>query len=459
MLDFKIHCVINRVMENVAINPLEVTLIRDTIQSPKYCLYARKSTEQDELQALSIDSQIKEMTDMAVKEELDIVEIRKESHSAKDSGSRPVFNQLIEDIKLGKFTGIICWAPDRLSRNAGDLGRVVDLMDQGFLVDIRTHGQRFTNNPNEKFLLMILGSQAKLENDHKGENVKRGLRAKCEQGWRPGVSPVGYIHDKYLDKGQKKVFIDEEKAPVIKEMFEKVAYEKYSGRDVYVWLVKEKDFRTKNDKRLALSRIYKIFSDTYYYGEFEYPVGSENWYQGKHDPIITKELFLKAKANLQTPPKRYPGTKEFDFTQLMFCGNCGSGISAEEKFKHQKNGNTHRYVYYHCSRGKDRFCKEKAIREEELIKQLIQMIDKIDIDEISAQGKIKKEVMRFRKFSYGVFGQETEFDKRPIEADIRNYAKYILTDGTKDDKRELLGCLRSRLEIREKRVLLSPNNQ
>ena len=45
---------------------------------------------------------------------------------------------------------------------------------------------------------MILGSQAKLENDHKGENVKRGLRAKCTQGWRPGVSPVGYIHDKYL---------------------------------------------------------------------------------------------------------------------------------------------------------------------------------------------------------------------------------------------------------------------
>ena len=181
----------------------------------RYCLYARKSTESDELQALSIDSQIKEMLEMAKSENMDIVEVRKESHSAKDSGQRPIFNQLLADIRSGMFNGILCWAPDRLSRNAGDLGAVVDLMDQGHLKEIRTHGQKFTNNPNEKFLLMILGSQAKLENDHKGQNVKRGLRAKCEQGWRPGPAPLGYLHDKYGDKGGKRVFIDPKRAPLI----------------------------------------------------------------------------------------------------------------------------------------------------------------------------------------------------------------------------------------------------
>lgn len=55
----------------------------------KYCLYARKSTEQDELQALSIDSQIKEMMEMAQRDGLNVVEVRRESHSAKDSGQRP----------------------------------------------------------------------------------------------------------------------------------------------------------------------------------------------------------------------------------------------------------------------------------------------------------------------------------------------------------------------------------
>ena len=45
----------------------------------KYCLYARKSTEQDEKQALSIESQIKEMTDIATRDGLDIIEIKNTS--------------------------------------------------------------------------------------------------------------------------------------------------------------------------------------------------------------------------------------------------------------------------------------------------------------------------------------------------------------------------------------------
>jgi site-specific DNA recombinase len=133
----------------------------------KYCLYARKSTESEEQQILSIESQIKEMLAMAERDHLEIVEIKKESHSAKEAGQRPVFNEIVDEIRSGKFNGILTWAADRISRNAGDLGRIVDLMDSGKLIEIRTYGQKFTNSPNEKFLLMILGSQAKLENDNK----------------------------------------------------------------------------------------------------------------------------------------------------------------------------------------------------------------------------------------------------------------------------------------------------
>ena len=54
------------------------------LQAPvrmKYCLYARKSTESEEAQILSIDSQIKEMIQMAERDGIEIVEIKKESHS------------------------------------------------------------------------------------------------------------------------------------------------------------------------------------------------------------------------------------------------------------------------------------------------------------------------------------------------------------------------------------------
>lgn len=141
----------------------------------KYCLYARKSTESEERQVLSIDSQIKEMLSLAEKENLNVVEIKRESHSAKETNQRPVFNEIIDELRQGKFNGILTWVPDRISRNAGDLEKGVDLMDAGLLSEIRTYGQRFTNSPNEKFLLMILGSQAKLENDNRALTSSEAL--------------------------------------------------------------------------------------------------------------------------------------------------------------------------------------------------------------------------------------------------------------------------------------------
>jgi len=64
----------------------------------KYCLYVRKSTESDERQAMSIDSQIKEMTDIAQREGLQVVEIKQESHSDKQSGQRPVLNSEVRSL-------------------------------------------------------------------------------------------------------------------------------------------------------------------------------------------------------------------------------------------------------------------------------------------------------------------------------------------------------------------------
>lgn len=421
----------------------------------RYCLYARKSTEQDELQALSIDSQINEMLESARREGLTVVEVRRESHSAKESGQRPVFQSLIADIKQGKFNGIIAWDPSRISRNAGDLGMIVDLMDQKLIVDIRTHGQRFTNSPNEKFLLMILCSQAKLENDHKGENVKRGLRAKCDLGWKPGTAPIGYLNDKFAKKGQKSVVLDPERAPIVKQMFEKVAYDGASGRDLYTWLIHDMNFTTRTGKRLALSRIYTILKDPLYYGEFEFPLGSGKWYKGSYEPIISKELYLKAQAELHAPPRRHPGTKEFDFTRLFTCGTCKSGISAQETFKKLKNGKVLRYVYYACTRYNDKYCKEKPIREEELIEQLRQLIGKVALDEIGTREKIEQEIRRYKQFSYSVLGKETSFDREEIETDVRNYAKHVLTNGTKDEKRAILECLKSRIEISGKCITLN----
>ncbi len=386
---------------------------------------------------------------MAERDHLEVVEIKKESHSAKEAGQRPVFNEIIEEIKSRKFNGILTWAPDRISRNAGDLGRVVDLMDAGILHEIRTYGQRFTNSPNEKFLLMILGSQAKLENDNKVVNVKRGLRARCEMGLWPCVAPTGYLNSTSKEKSCQ-VEIDSHRAPIVKKMFEKVAYDKYSGRRLHAWLKDEIKFKTKSGKPLTISNIYLSLRNTFYYGTFEYPKGGGQWYTGKHTPIITKELFDKVQESIAEHLIK-TGGKEFAFTKLMTCGLCGSGISADEKFKKLKNGSIHRYVYYGCSRFHDKNCKSGYMREENLIEQLAKLMDNIDLDEIGIKEKIKAEIERHKKFQSGLLGIKEKAVK-VADIDIRNYAKYILRDGTMLEKRELLTCLRSKITMANKQI-------
>lgn len=410
----------------------------------RYCLYARKSTESEERQVLSIDSQIKEMLLLAERENLKVITIKRESHSAKETGTRPIFNEIIEDLKQRKFNGILTWAPDRISRNAGDLGKIVDLMDSGLLQEIRTFGQRFSNNPNEKFLLMILGSQAKLENDNRGINVKRGLRTRVEMGLWPGMAPVGYLNQKLMDK-KCQIIQDPERAPIVKQMFEKVAYEKWSGRKVYTWLKFELNFKTVGKHNMALGGLHRMLVNPIYYGVFEYPKKSGNWYQGKHEPIITKELFDKTVQQLKRDNIQRQ-SKEFAYTKLMVCGLCGSMISAEEKYKQLKDGTTAKYIYYGCGRSKDRNCKSHYLREEELVGQLIKLLDQIKINDFGIQLKFENELKRFNKFQRGVLGiSNPKADHKDV--DMKTYAIYTLKNGTNEEKRELMGCFKSKIKI------------
>jgi len=417
----------------------------------KYVLYARKSSESEEKQVLSIDSQIKEMLQLAEREGLEIVAMKRESHSAKETGCRPVFNEIVQELYDEKYNGILTWAPDRISRNAGDLGKIVDLMDAGKLNEIRTFGQTFSNNPNEKFLLMILGSQAKLENDNRGINVKRGLRTRVEMGLWPGIAPVGYLNQKHMDK-KCQVITDLERAPIVKQMFEKMAYEKWSGRKIYHWLKFELNFKSVGNHNLALSNIYRTLQNTFYYGVFEYPKGSGNWYQGKHEPIVDKDLFEKVQEQLKRD-NIVRQSKEFAFTKLMTCGLCESGISAEEKYKQLKDGTSAKYIYYGCGRSKDRHCKNPYIREEDLVDQLVKLMSKVTFNPTAVQMKFEDELKRFNKFHRGVLGVSGKKEKHK-DIDLKTYSKYILKEGSNEEKRELMGCFVSKVVVKEKKVKL-----
>ena len=160
----------------------------------KYILYARKSTDEDDRQVLSIEAQLAELNEFAAKEKLEIVASLTEAKTAKEPG-RTKFCEMLELVNRGKADGIIAWHPDRLARNPIDGGQIIYLVDTGKIKSLKFPTFWFEDTPQGKFMLNIAFGQSKYFIDNLSENVKRGLRQKLRRGEYPGWAAVGYLND------------------------------------------------------------------------------------------------------------------------------------------------------------------------------------------------------------------------------------------------------------------------
>ncbi|MBT7553518.1 hypothetical protein HN670_03560 [bacterium] len=143
---------------------------------------------------------------------------------------------------------------------------------------------------------------------------------------------------------------------------------------------------------------------------------------------------------------------DFAFTKIMKCGLCGSGISATEKFKKLKNGEHNRHVYYGCTKAKDKHCKCGYINEIDLIKQLQKLTDELNLKKFPIQNKIKNEIKRFKKFQSITTGKIKNIDVNDV--DVKNYAKFLLKEGSNEEKRELITYFKNKIILKNKVISL-----
>jgi len=351
--------------------------------SQKFFLYARKSTDVEDKQVLSIDAQITELRAFAKNEKLEIVEEFVEKRTAKIPG-RPIFGEMMRRIEKGEVSGIISWHPDRLARNSVDGGQIVYFLDIGNLASLKFPSHWFENTPQGKFSLSMAFVQSKYYVDSLSENTKRGLRQKVRMGIFPSQAPIGYINDSRT----KTIVVEKKKAKILRLAFERYTKGNQRLEDIANFLAKN-GISTRSGKRISKTRVSFILSNPFYVGLFNY---AKELHEGKHEPIISKKLFDEAQEILKSrgQPERKPQNEPQPFCGLISCASCGMMITGEHKFKRQKNGNVHEYIYYHCTKKRKDFkCPESAVREKELDRQLSSLIKKISLPKDWAEELLK----------------------------------------------------------------------
>ena len=222
------------------------------LPSLKYFLYARKSSEGEDQQVASIDSQIKELQALATRDHLEVVAVLAEAQSAKAPG-RPVFNQMLARIGRGEAAGILCWKLDRLARNPVDGGNVSWMLQQGLLQRIQTHERAYCPADNVLMMSVEFGMANQYVRDL-SHNVRRGLQAKVEQGWYPGVAKPGYLNAIDRPKGARTTPKDPLRFPLLQRAFQLVLSGLYTPPQVLEQLNQEWGYRSLKRRKSGGAR-------------------------------------------------------------------------------------------------------------------------------------------------------------------------------------------------------------
>ena len=321
----------------------------------KYFLYARKSSEDDDRQVMSIEAQLFELREFARKENLEILAEFQESKSAKTPG-REVFNEMMTRIEAGEANGVLGWHPDRLARNSIDGGRVIYAVDTRKVVSLRFPTFWFEPTPQGLFMLQVAFGQSKYYSDNLSEHIKRGVRQKLRRGEWLNLAPFGYQNNPRI----RNIEPHPTNARIVKLAYEEYAKGTHTFNSLGLFLA-DLGVVSRSGTPLAKASIKRLLTHRVYLGFVKH---GDEWFEGSFEPLVSSALFEAVQVVLKDKerPRKRKIKHDFPFTGLFRCTECDSMISAQ--WTTNRHGT--RYRYYRCSKKRGR-CSQSYVQEKDLV--------------------------------------------------------------------------------------------
>jgi len=328
-------------------------------------IYARYSSHGQQDQ--SIDGQLRECKAFEKREGYAVVgEYIDRALSAK-TDDRPDFQRMIKDSSKKQFNVIIVWKLDRFARNRFDSAHYKHLLKKNG-VRVVSATEKISDDPEGIILEGVIESLAEYYSANLSQNVKRGQRESILKGQHVGgIPPFGF---KVVDK---KLVADEDKAPIIRYVFEE--YAKGTTKKKIMENLTAKGVLNYYGRPLTYSCLQNSLRNEKYIGKYMY--GGEE-VPGACEALIDEDTFRKVQELLDKRSHGKSGEKsrqDYILQGKAFCGLCGTNMVGDAGTS--RHGNV--YYYYACGkRKKKKACKKlnekKAFLEWYVVEQTVEYV-------------------------------------------------------------------------------------
>lgn len=327
--------------------------------------YIRVSTEEQTVN-FSLEYQEEHIINYCEENNLELRHIYNEGFgSGKNVEDRDVFKSMMR-ICLGNNNDIdyvIVLADHRFARKHADAVNLVDRM-----IDNGTHliciADRInTENLSDYDYFKNKSIHSERQRDEILFNCIYGMRQRAKNGLHNGGVITGYITT------SKGLIIDEESSKVVKLIFEKYANENWGYRKIAQYL-NENYYKTINNNEFNINAVKTILSNPTYIGYIKF---EGQLFEGKHDPIIDKELWDKAQAIFSIrsyiPEKVHHGS--YFLSGFLKCPQCGASMVHHVS-------SCGKYRYYKCLNNKNgKSCKANSVRKSDTEEYILSQITSI----------------------------------------------------------------------------------